>query len=235
MTAAERPPGLLLVVSSPSGAGKTTLSRRLMAEHPALRFSVSYTTRPRRTGERDGIDYHFASEAQFDEMVAAGAFVEWSFVHGRRYGTAVQAVRGALDGGQHLLLDIDYQGAQKIVDQFAAEACLVYILPPSLQILAERLRARATDAPAVIDQRLRKARQELEHYRLYNYLVVNRDVDPAYAELAAIYHFERARAGGPAAAPDEAQLARSCDCAARAHLAEALLSSPPDGEPVGSP
>jgi guanylate kinase len=129
------PSGLLLVVSSPSGAGKTTLCRRLLSEHPELQFSVSYTTRPPRSGERDGIDYHFVSDATFDEMVQQGAFAEWNWVHGRRYGTSLHAVQQALASGCKILLDIDYQGAARILEVFAASARLVFILPPSLAVL----------------------------------------------------------------------------------------------------
>lgn len=226
--------GLLLVVSSPSGAGKTTLSRRLLREHPDLRFSVSYTTRPIRPGERDGVDYHFVSDERFDRMIAESAFVEYAVVHGRRYGTAVHAVRAALDLGQQVLLDVDYQGATRLAEQFECEARLVFILPPSLVTLEQRLRARNTDSNAVIEQRLLKAREELRHYRKYHYLVVNSDVDKAYGELDAIYCYERAQHEGAAASPqsaDAAELARSCRLQHRAHLVEELLRSAAVDEP----
>jgi len=136
--------GLLLVVSSPSGAGKTTLARRLLGEFTDLRFSVSYTTRPQRGREQDGVDYHFVSEATFDQMIAAGAFAEWCLVHNRRYGTSVETLRTALCLGQHVLLDIDYQGAAKLREQLPKESRLVFILPPSLPILEQRLRSRGS-------------------------------------------------------------------------------------------
>jgi guanylate kinase len=217
--------GLLLVVSSPSGAGKTTLSRRLLSTHAELRFSVSYTTRPKRRGETEGVDYHFVSNEEFDRMVAAGEFAEWCLVHARRYGTAVETVQAALQSGQHVLLDIDYQGAEKLAAQLPDAAKLVYILPPSLEILEQRLRARGTDSDAVIEQRLAKAREELRHYRTYHYLVVNNDLDAAFAELNAIYEYELALVRGTQPPPEAVGLARSCRCENRAAIAEALLAS----------
>lgn len=183
--------GLLLVVSSPSGAGKTTLCRRLVQAHPELRFSVSYTTRAPRPGEVDGVDYHFVSEEAFSQMVDEGAFAEWAVVHGRRYGTAISTVREALQKGQQVLFDVDYQGAERLLSQFPAEARLVFILPPSLAELEARLRGRATDAPEVIERRLRKAREELSHYRSYHYLIINDDLMRGYAELESVYLAER--------------------------------------------
>lgn len=219
------PRGLLLVVSSPSGAGKTTLARRLLAEHPELRFSVSYTTRPRRGREQGGVDYHFVSDAEFDGMVAASAFAEWCVVHGRRYGTSLPTLRTALASGQQILLDIDYQGAKKLRQEFPEEARLVYILPPSLQVLEERLRTRATDDPAVIEARLHKATEELRHYLLYDYLVFNRELEQAYAELEAIYLLETARFVGAEPAPRIAALARDCRREQREALAKKVLES----------
>lgn len=217
--------GLLLVVSSPSGAGKTTLSRRLLAAHQELRFSVSYTTRDRRKGEQDGVDYHFVSNAEFDRMIAADAFAEWCIVHGRRYGTAVDTVAAALASGQKVLLDIDYQGAAKLRQQLPDEARLVYILPPSLAILEQRLRARGTDSESVIEQRLAKAREELRHYRLYHYLVMNNQLEQAFAELDAIYQYEQAQVQGISLPSEVIALARSCACESRAALAEQVLQT----------
>lgn len=215
--------GLLLVVSSPSGAGKTTLSRRLLERHSELHFSISYTTRHRRPREQDGVDYHFVSDARFDEMIDQSAFAEWNVVHGRRYGTALSTVRCALAAGEQVLLDIDYQGALKLAAEFPSGARLVYILPPSMHTLEQRLRGRGTDAESVIEQRLRKAREELRFYSRYHYLVVNDDVERAYSELEAIYRVERAAARGEDPDPGLARLARECRCAERAPLAEALL------------
>lgn len=217
--------GLLLVVSSPSGAGKTTLAQRLLAEHPQLRFSVSYTTRPRRGREQAGVDYHFVSDAEFERMIDAGAFAEWCVVHGRRYGTALPTLRAAIAGGEQVLLDIDYQGAEKLRQAFPDEARLVYILPPSLEVLAERLRSRATDDPAVIEARLRKAAEELRHYSLYDYLVFNRELDQAYAELEAVYLLESAQLSGREPHPAVVALARNCQRQSRAELAELVLKS----------
>jgi len=215
--------GLLLVVSSPSGAGKTTLCRRLLAEHPELQFSVSYTTRPPRSGERNGIDYHFVSDDTFGQMVAASAFAEWNWVHGRRYGTGLDTVRKALASGCKILLDIDYQGAARIVEVFPEAARLVFILPPSLAILEARLRGRATDSAEVIEARLNKAREELRHYPMYHYLVLNRDLDTGYRELRAVYQAELADAEGRSAPPEQAALASSCLAAQRACLVERII------------
>src|SRR5262245_15230205 len=151
------PRGLLIVVSSPSGAGKTTLCHRLIDEFPDIVFSVSYTTRPKRRGEEEGVDYRFVDRPTFDAMVERSEFAEWAEVHGHRYGTTVEAVMQALEGGKHVLFDIDYQGGRQIKAKFEKEAILVFVLPPSLEELETRLRKRATDEPEVIAQRLRKA------------------------------------------------------------------------------
>jgi guanylate kinase len=186
----EVPRGLLLVISSPSGAGKTTLARRL-ADEFSLRFSVSVTTRSPRAGEVDGRDYHFVSNARFDEMVAAGEFAEWAVVHGNRYGTSIAAVQQALTRGDDCLFDVDFQGGQQIRLQWPEDSVLCFILPPSMQELERRLRQRATDAPEVIDRRLAMACEELKHYDEYDYLVVNEDLERAYDELRAIYKAAR--------------------------------------------
>jgi guanylate kinase len=221
------PPGLLLVVSSPSGAGKTTLSRRLLRTHDELRFSVSYTTRPQRRGEQNGVDYHFVSDEEFDRMIAADAFAEWCWVHGRRYGTALSSVGSALLAGQQILLDVDYQGAAKLAARFPVEARLVFILPPSFAVLAERLRGRGTDAASIVEQRLQKAREELRQFRQYHYLVMNSEVDRAFAELDAIFLVEQARVRGQSGTlPLPLQeLAASCRLEARTPLAEQVLAS----------
>ena len=197
--------GLLIVVSSPSGAGKTTLCHRLIEEFPEVMFSVSYTTRPMRRGEEEGIDYHFVDEATFDKMIAAGDFAEWAEVHGHRYGTTVAAVREALEGGRHVLFDIDYQGGRQLKAKFEKEAVLVFVLPPSLEELERRLRKRATDAPEVIERRLAKAREELKQYGLYQFLIVNDELPRAYDRLRAIY------------------LAAQCGADRMGHVAEGLV------------
>jgi guanylate kinase len=189
--------GLLVVISSPSGAGKTTLCQRLLKEFAdSLVFSVSYTTRKMRSGEKEGVDYHFVDDAAFDQMVEREEFAEWAEVHGKRYGTSIKAVDEALSGGKDVLFDIDYQGGRQLRAKFESDALLVFILPPSLEELERRLRRRATDEEDVILRRLQKAHEEIEHYGLYDYLIVNDDLDRAYEELRGIYraaHRERAR------------------------------------------
>jgi guanylate kinase len=183
--------GLLLVISSPSGAGKTTLARRLATEFK-LRFSVSVTTRNPRAGETEGEDYYFVSNTRFDEMVAAGEFAEWALVHGNRYGTSIAAIQQALSSGQDCLFDVDFQGGRQIRTQWPADSVLCFILPPSMDELERRLRRRATDAPDVIERRLAMAREELKHYGEYDYLVVNEELERAYQELRAVYLASRA-------------------------------------------
>ena len=189
--------GLLVIVSSPSGAGKTTLCHRLMAEFPALHFSVSVTTRKPRAGEQNGVDYVFVDEAGFQRMIDGGEFAEWAEVHGNRYGTTRAAVACALEHGHDVLFDIDWQGGRQLKQQFAADAVMIWILPPSLGALEERLKHRATDAPEVIARRLEMAKRELEMYGLYDYLVVNDVLDVAYDRVRAVYlaaHLETGRA-----------------------------------------
>ena len=186
--------GLLLVVSSPSGAGKTTLTRRLVADHAdRLTFSVSYTTRKPRADERDGVDYHFVDPETFDQMVAEDRFAEWASVHGNRYGTARATIEEAFAAGMDILFDIDYQGGRQLKARYPAESVRVFVLPPSMKVLAQRLRARATDDPDVIRRRLAKAVDELGHYHAYEYLVVNDDLEVAYGQLQGIYQAARCR------------------------------------------
>jgi guanylate kinase len=182
--------GLLLVVSSPSGAGKTTLCNFLRKEFPEVMFSVSYTTRSMRRGETDGVDYHFVDDKTFQAMIDSGEFAEHANVYGNRYGTTVAAVREALENGRHVLFDVDYQGARQIKARFEREAVLVFVLPPSLEELEKRLRERATDAPEAIERRLISAAEEftvLKQYGLYQYLILNDDRGKAYDRLRAIY------------------------------------------------
>lgn len=185
--------GLMLVVSSPSGAGKTSLCRRLAKEHPAVAFSVSATTRPPREGERDGVEYRFVDEARFDVMVARAEFLEWAEVHGYRYGTPRTEVMAALEGGADALFDIDWQGARSIRKSAPSDTVSVFILPPSMAELASRLHRRAQDDETVISRRLAGAKTEIGMWSEYDYVIVNRDFEDAYGELATIYSAERAR------------------------------------------
>jgi guanylate kinase len=178
--------GILMVISSPSGAGKTTLARAL-AQNEKLEFSVSYTTRAPRTGERDGVDYKFVTDEEFTQMIDRQEFAEWAVVHGRRYGTAVHTVNRALEDGKDYLFDIDYQGGAQLRRQWPAESVLCFILPPSMAELERRLRRRATDSHVAIERRLAMARGELEHFGEYDYLIVNDNFETALKELTSIY------------------------------------------------
>jgi guanylate kinase len=186
--------GILLVISSPSGAGKTTLAH-LLAQQERLEFSVSYTTRAPRAGERDGVDYKFVTEDEFSRMIERGEFAEWAVVHGARYGTAVHTVNRALEDGKDYLFDIDWQGGAQIRRQWPDDSVLVFILPPSMAELERRLRRRATDAPEAIDRRLVTATRELEHFSEYDYLVVNDNLETALKELSSIYIAARCARG----------------------------------------
>jgi len=179
--------GILVIVSSPSGAGKTTLTRRLLAEFPQLTFSVSHTTRPIRPGERDGVDYHFVDVTEFQRMVEAGEFAEHAVVFANQYGTARAPIEGNLSRGRDMIFDVDWQGGAALSSQWPRDSLKIFILPPDLATLAERLRKRATDAPDVIERRLRKAIDELAHFNEYEHLIVNDDLERAYQALRALY------------------------------------------------
>lgn len=179
--------GLLVVVSSPSGAGKTTLCHRLMQEFPKVRFSVSCTTRKPRTGEVDGKDYRFLTKEQFRAMADAGEFAEWAEVHGNYYGTPRSEVDAALQGGQDVLFDIDWQGGRQLKVLYPNDAVMIWILPPSLEVLEQRLRRRATDSLEVVERRLKNAKRELQEYGNYDYLIVNEDLERAYDQMRAVY------------------------------------------------
>ena len=179
--------GLLLVVSSPSGAGKTTLCNRLRQEFSDLQFSVSYTTRKPRVGEKNGVEYNFVDRATFQEMIARDDFAEYAMVHGNMYGTSAGMVQRVLAAGADLLFDIDYQGGRQLRQKFPDDVVLVFILPPSLAALEQRLRARGTDSDEVIQRRVRVAREELRHYPEYDYLIMNDDLETAYDALRAVY------------------------------------------------
>lgn len=183
--------GLMLLISSPSGAGKTSLSRRLVADHADLELSVSATTRGPRPGEENGREYHFVDRQGFDEMIAADDFLEWANVHEHRYGSPRAPVMAALEAGNDVLFDIDWQGAGQIAQRAPADVVRVFILPPSMAELSRRLHARAQDAEDVIQRRLGRAYDEIAQWGAYDYVIVNEDYDRAYADLAHIYHAER--------------------------------------------
>jgi guanylate kinase len=192
-----RAPGLLLVLSAPSGAGKTTLAHRFRATHPDAVFSISATTRGPRGAERDGVDYHFVSPERFTHLVHDGAFAEWAEVHGQRYGTLRATVDEALSAGRIAIFDIDVQGGSQIQAAWPREAATVFVLPPSAEELERRLRGRSTDSEEVIRRRLAAARSEVARgLASYDYVVVNDDLDDALASLDAIAAHERARRGG---------------------------------------
>ncbi len=185
---------VLLILSAPSGTGKTTLARRLVLSHPDAIFSVSYTTRAPRGKERDGVDYHFVDEARFAQMIAEGAFLEHAEVHGHRYGTPRAVVDEARRRGTLVVFDIDVQGGEAIRARHP-EAVRVLILPPSLEELERRLRSRSTDDDATVRKRLEAARREILRARSYEYWVVNDDLERALGDLEAIVRAERCRAG----------------------------------------
>jgi len=187
--------GLLMLVSSPGGAGKTSLSRRLVADFKGMTLSISATTRPPRPGEVDGREYFFKTREQFEAMIAAGELLEWAEVNGHRYGTPKAPVMAALEAGRDVMFDIDWQGARHVAGQAPQDSVRVYILPPSWSDLSRRLHARAQDDQAVIDQRLALGRREVAHWTEYDYVIVNKDFDHAYADLVHIYRAERMKPG----------------------------------------
>ncbi|MBW0157138.1 guanylate kinase [Sedimentimonas flavescens] len=187
--------GLLIILSSPSGAGKSTLAKRLMAWDPTLKFSVSATTRAPRPGEVDGREYFFKTKPEFETMVAAGEMLEHAEVFGNLYGTPKGPVETAMAEGRDTLFDIDWQGGQQIRrSTLAKDVVSIFILPPSITDLESRLRGRAQDSDEVIAGRMAKSRDEISHWGEYDYVIINRDVDTAEAELKTILTAERARA-----------------------------------------
>ncbi|KEO59362.1 guanylate kinase [Thioclava indica] len=187
--------GLLIILSSPSGAGKSTLARRLMQWDPTLRFSVSATTRQPRSGETDGVEYFFKTRSEFAAMVEADGMLEHAEVFGNFYGTPKGPVEAAMAQGRDTLFDIDWQGGQQIRrSSLAKDVVSIFILPPSIADLEARLRTRAQDSDEVIAGRMAKSRDEISHWGEYDYVIINRDVDAAEAELKTILTAERARA-----------------------------------------
>jgi len=181
----------MLVLSSPSGAGKTTLSRRLLEADPAVQLSVSATTRPQRPAEVDGRDYHFVDRARFDAMIRNDELLESAEVFGNRYGTPRAPVEQALARGQDVLFDIDWQGTQQLREKVPKDLVSVFLLPPSAEELERRLHTRAQDSDDVIRSRMAKAADEMSHWAEYDYIVINRDLDDAFKELQAILMAER--------------------------------------------
>ncbi|MFN4240374.1 MAG: guanylate kinase [Erythrobacter cryptus] len=183
--------GLMFILSSPSGAGKTTLSRMLLEADPAIKLSVSATTRPPRPGEIDGVHYHFVSPERFQQMIEADDFYEWAEVFGHRYGTPKGMIRAALKEGQDFLFDIDWQGTQQLYQKDQQDVVRVFILPPSIEELHRRLRSRATDSEEVIAARMERARAEISHWDGYDYVIINDDVEVCFAKVRAILEAER--------------------------------------------
>jgi guanylate kinase len=183
--------GMMLVLSSPSGAGKTTLSRMLLTEEHNITLSISVTTRARRPGEVHGRHYHFVDRKKFDQMVKAGELLEYAEVFGNFYGTPKQPVEKALKHGRDVLFDVDWQGTKQLRKHARADLVSVFILPPSSGELARRLHTRAQDDKRVIRARMAKASDEMSHWAEYDYVLINRDLDRAFSDVRAILHAER--------------------------------------------
>ena len=183
--------GLMFVLSSPSGAGKTTLSRLLLRADRKVELSISVTTRPKRRGEISGRDYYFIDRARFDEMVAAGELLEWAEVFGHRYGTPRRPVDKALQAGRDVLFDIDWQGTQQLREKARTDLVSVFILPPTASELERRLKRRAQDSKAEIGSRMATASDEMSHWGEYDYVIVNRHKAVAFAEVRAVLAAER--------------------------------------------
>jgi len=183
--------GLLIVLSSPSGAGKSTLSRMLMHADPEVSMSVSATTRPMRPGEKEGVHYHFVDDSEFDRLIAAGEFVEWAPVFGYRYGTPKAPVKAALRDGRDILFDIDWQGTQQLHAAMGEDLVRIFLLPPSMQELEQRLHARGTDSDGVIADRMGRAESEISHWAEYDYVLINSEADACLDEIRTIVAAER--------------------------------------------
>lgn len=181
----------MFILSSPSGAGKTTISRKILEADDEIRLSVSVTTRPMRPGEVDGVHYYFVDDAKFDAMIEEDDFYEWAPVFGYRYGTPKGLIRNALKDGQDFMFDIDWQGTQQLYQKDQQDVVRVFILPPSIDELRHRLEARAQDSEHVIDSRMERARAEISHWDAYDYVVINDDVDACFAKVREILSAER--------------------------------------------
>jgi len=219
VSAGGRRRGIPFVVAAPSGTGKTTVCRRVLASDENVVFSVSHTTRAPRAGEREGVDYHFVSPAEFDRLVAAGAFLEWAVYNGNRYGTSWEAIEAPLAAGRDVLLEIEVQGAGQVRDR-RDDARLIFLLPPSMEVLEARLQGRGTDSPEQVASRLRLAREELAALERFDYAVVNDDLPRCVAEVGEIIAAERR--------DDTGEIRRRfAPAAARARL-EARAARPPE-------
>ncbi len=183
--------GLLIVLSSPSGAGKSTISRMLLAADPEVTMSISATTRPKRPGEVDDVDYHFVGETQFDRMIEEGEFVEWAPVFDYRYGTPKAPVKAALKAGRDILFDIDWQGTQQLHAAMGEDLVRIFILPPSMAELERRLRSRGTDSEEVVAFRMQRAASEISHWAEYDYVLINKDTSECLAQVRSIVAAER--------------------------------------------
>ena len=183
--------GLMFILSSPSGAGKTTIARMLLEEDPGISLSVSATTRPMRAGEVEGVDYHFVDQAEFERMVAAGEFFEWAHVFGHSYGTPKAHIKQGLRDGRDFLFDVDWQGTQQLYQKAERDVVRVFILPPSLAELKRRLVARATDPAEVIASRMARAQAEISHWDGYDYVVINDEVGACFSKVKQILAAER--------------------------------------------
>jgi len=182
--------GFPVVVAAPSGTGKTTVCRQVVSRDPMIEFSVSHTTRPRRSGERNGVDYHFVSPEEFDEEVASGGFLEWAIYNDHRYGTSWRAIEAPLARGSDVLLEIEVQGARQVRER-RADARFVFLLPPSFETLRARLSGRGTDTAEQVDRRLELARRELEAVGAFDYAVVNDDLEACVQDVLEILEAER--------------------------------------------
>ena len=183
--------GIMLVLSSPSGAGKTTLTRNLLEQEDNVSLSISVTTRERRPSEIDKVHYHFVTKRRFESLRDGGDLLEWAEVHGNYYGTPREPVETALAAGRDVLFDIDWQGTRQLLDKMRDDVVSVFVLPPSAEELKARLERRAEDSGAIIAQRLKNAYEEISHWREYDYILVNRDLDKSFARLRAILTAER--------------------------------------------
>jgi guanylate kinase len=181
----------MFILSSPSGAGKTTLAKMLLAKDSQITLSISVTTRPPRPGEIDGVHYYFVTPERFEAMIKADEFYEWAEVFGHRYGTPKGMIREGLERGQDFLFDIDWQGTQQLYQKDQKDVVRVFILPPSIEELHRRLKARGTDSPEVIAARMERARAEISHWDGYDYVLINDDLNACFAQICTILEAER--------------------------------------------